>query len=276
MPSLHIFTDDLYIGGTNPGVVLKDDGGAVFNERSLSTGDVRMEGNTYAYGFFWDASADSLALGNEASPDARLHIEANSAGRAIRLEEYSGGEYWDIFVNSNGGVDFYDGSTLEIRLEDGTGYVGMGGTSNPAYGLHLTGSAAKTSGGTTWVSLSDVRTKQNIEDFTDGLSVVMNTRPREFEYNGRSEFAPYTGERNVGIIAQEFQSVAPYMIGEMEGELDGVPTTLLDYDGSAFTFVLVNAIQEQQGMIEELKAENAELRSLVEQMDARLSALEGE
>lgn len=36
---------------------------------------------------------------------------------------------------------------------------------------------------------------------------------------------------------------------------------------------LVNAVQEQQGQIEELKVENTELRSLIGQINARLTAL---
>ncbi len=57
---------------------------------------------------------------------------------------------------------------------------------------------------------------------------------------------------------------------------------MLDLDYGQLTPVLTKAIQEQQAHIDGLKAENAEqaqqideLRSLLEQMNARVSALEG-
>ena len=52
-----------------------------------------------------------------------------------------------------------------------------------------------------------------------------------------------------GIIAQEMQEIAPYMVGEFE--MNG--TTYFNYNGNALIYMLVNAIQEQQQQIDQLE-----------------------
>ncbi|RLG16082.1 hypothetical protein DRN69_01680, partial [Candidatus Pacearchaeota archaeon] len=67
----------------------------------------------------------------------------------------------------------------------------------------------------------------------------------------------------VGIIAQELQKIAPYMITKHRAKLhpdDKNETELLDYQGHALPFILVNAIQEQQSIIQELKQENKAIK----------------
>ena len=45
---------------------------------------------------------------NETTPDDPLHVRGDSGNDNIRLEEYSGGEYWRINVDSAGNLDFED------------------------------------------------------------------------------------------------------------------------------------------------------------------------
>ena len=105
-------------------------------------------------------------------------------------------------------------------------------------------------GGGFWATTSDQRLKTNIQDYNAGLDEVLQIRPVTYQYNETSGFQQEVLDKIYhGIIAQEMQEIAPYMIGEFE--LNG--TTYLNYDGNALIYMLVNAIQEQQQQIEELK-----------------------
>ncbi|MAE68805.1 hypothetical protein CL635_03300, partial [bacterium] len=59
---------------------------------------------------------------NQASPAEPLHIVADSGDDVLRLEENSGGEYYDIEVSSDGDLLFKtDGGTTALQLLDATG-----------------------------------------------------------------------------------------------------------------------------------------------------------
>jgi hypothetical protein len=142
--------------------------------------------------------------------------------------------------------------------------VGIG-TSSPAYLLHANGSAAKPGGGS-WTAASDKRLKENIKDFTEGLAILEQVRPVTFRYNGKAGLP--TEKEYVGVIAQEMQKIAPYMVGEFTyQDTTGAQDKYLDYDATALTYILVNAVKEQQQLLKgkdeevaQLKAENAEMK----------------
>ncbi len=77
----------------------------------------------------------------------------------------------------------------------------------------------------------------------------------------------------VSHIAQELNEVAPYMVGEFEK--DG--TDYLNVDNSSMTYMLINAVKEQQEIIEkqqadynELKAENTKMKDEIEKIKMML------
>lgn len=100
------------------------------------------------------------------------------------------------------GLVFAQDTTLTIT---DTGNVGIG-TTVPDQLLSVNGNASKVGGGT-WATFSDQRLKQDINPFTDGLSVLKAIRPVTFRYNGKFGYPAF--KSYVGIIAQEIQSVAP-------------------------------------------------------------------
>lgn len=157
--------------------------------------------------------------------------------------------------------------------------------------LEVVGSALKTGGGS-WATISDKRLKTDIERYTDGLEEVLRIDPVWFRYNdvwpGLSD-----GRRFVGVLAQDVQEVAPYMVQEkrfgkaiIENE-DGTEkvvdegTAYLTYDPTALDYMLINAVKEldartattDNSKIAELErqlaekgAEIAELRRMVEEL----------
>jgi hypothetical protein len=103
------------------------------------------------------------------------------------------------------------------------------------------------SGAAAFGSYSDERLKENISDIPPQLENICALRPVEFDYK--------TGGHQVGFIAQEMQEVYPDVVGTASDEM-------LTITGWSKTEArLVKAIQEQQAMIEELKAKVAALEA---------------
>ena len=158
-----------------------------------------------------------------------------------------------------------DQSELRVRIGDNTqtqdaftiGYLNGSGWFE-RFRFETTGVAKKPGGGS-WATTSDRRTKKNIIEFSDGLNVLNQINPVTFKYNGLYNTND-DGKDYVGIIAQDVQKIAPYMIGSYEAtktsnskEMEDI----LNYDGGTYMlYVLVNSVKEQQQQIEELKRSN--------------------
>jgi hypothetical protein len=99
-------------------------------------------------------------------------------------------------------------------------------------------------------SYSDRRLKENIADLPSQLANIMALRPVEFDY-----IESEGGGHQIGFIAQEVQEIYPDLVGERE---DGM-LTLTDLNKNDAR--LIKALQEQQQMIEELKAKVAALEA---------------
>ena len=85
-----------------------------------------------------------------------------------------------------------------------------------------------------------------------------------------------TGKEYVGVIAQDIQPIAPYMIETVKKKLretDAGTEDLLMYDGTALTYILVNAVKEQQKQIEDL---TSKLNSQGREFSKNLSGLKAE
>jgi hypothetical protein len=104
-------------------------------------------------------------------------------------------------------------------------------------------------------SLSDQRFKENIRDLDDGLSKVMQLKPRKFDWK-EGKGSDIKDAR--GFIAQEFEEVFPDLIGEWK---DPAPEGEEPYKSVSQDLIptLVKAIQEQQTLIESLTARIAAL-----------------
>ena len=68
----------------------------------------------------------------------------------------------------------------------------------------------------------------------------------------------------MSVIGQDVKDIAPYTIGTFKAKLESTDkqeTELLNFDSSPFTFVMINAIKEQQKQIENLKLEIKKLKT---------------
>jgi hypothetical protein len=197
-----------------------------------------------------------------------LIIRGTATDREIKLEDDAGNPdrvlmrqtgTQDIYVGDidNNGGDTYvrAGGSTEISVISGTGFVGVN-TTTPAFTLEVNGNAAKPGGGS-WINSSDRRLKQNINTYQDGLQQLLQIEPVTFNYNSLSGFD--TSKEHVGVIAQELQKVVPYMVQNYQSE-NG---EFLSVDNSAMTYMLINAVKEQQLEIDTLKQELEELKNLI-------------
>ena len=147
-------------------------------------------------------------------------------------------------------------------LVTGNGQVGIKKTL-PSYDLHLgTNSAAKPSTNT-WTIASDVRVKENIQEYTKGLSEIVQLEPKTYDYNGKAGFDS-SMKGNIGIIAQDVKDIFPETISTYNAKLneeDEEETELYNFDSHALTFALINSVKELHAEIKTLKAEIKELKN---------------
>lgn len=152
---------------------------------------------------------------------------------------------------------------LNSYFQNHGGNFGIG-TSVPSALLSVNGTADKIGGGT-WATFSDKRVKSDIKPFTDGLSLLLKLKPVTFKYNEKSGYSDMN-KTFVGFIAQDVEKVAPYMVSSYD-DSEG-PSGLNDkrqFDESALSKIMLNAIQEQQVMIEE---QNKTIQQLLKRIEA--------
>jgi trimeric autotransporter adhesin len=96
---------------------------------------------------------------------------------------------------------------------------------------------------------------------------VKQIKPVWFSYNGMAGMPK--GKRFVGVVAQEMQKVAPYMIGQFTSQdTTGRQASYLDYDAGALPYILVNAIRElDDKYIRQLREKETALQSQQQQID---------
>lgn len=192
--------------------------------------------------------------------NAELRIRNQASAGCIRLYN-SSSTLADFEISSNG----------NIRTRNGSFGVGRIASSDE---FEVQGDAGKTSGGTTWNTISDARLKKDVRNFKKGLDVLMQIRPVWFKYNGMIGTDP--DKQEIGIIAQEIQEIAPYMIGEHRYRADEEASVekYLSYNSNALQYIVVNSIQEQQKTIDAQAETITAQQAVIDQLMDRMARLE--
>gem|GEM_PF-1331139 len=121
---------------------------------------------------------------------------------------------------------------------------------NPSkYTFYVNGTAG---GKDSWNSLSDYRLKRDIQTITGALDKVKRLRGVSFQWKDEASDA----QPHIGFIAQEMAEVIPEVVHSQGG--------IYSVQYAPVTAVLVEAMKEQQKMIEQLKEE---IRSLKEEIN---------
>ena len=146
-----------------------------------------------------------------------------------------------------------NGANIRFFVNGNTGRVGIG-TDVPDQLLSVNGDASKAGGGS-WSTYSDIRLKKDVIDFNDGLKTLLQIRPVSFSYNSKSGYSDTT-KRYIGVIAQEVEKAAPYMVESIESK--GIED-LRSYDPSALSYILINSVKEINQELEKLQIEKNDL-----------------
>lgn len=211
--------------------------------------------------------------------DGDTHIRGKNfmlgANKGLRLHRYDNGASvirhygttaFQIRNQNSAVIDFFTNNTRRLRIyQNGS--------------LRLWSATAQKYGGGPWSSFSDKRLKREVQPYEKGLAELLQVNPVSYYYIS-DLYEGADSEQHVGIVAQELQRVVPTMVSDSElideeGESKG---EYLSVNPNEFTYMLINAVQEQQQAIEEkdeqvealteevatLREEIAELRALVQ------------
>ena len=146
----------------------------------------------------------------------------------------SGGKGTDIGITSRTGRMLFgsNGTNVDMMLDSSSD-------------LHVLGDIIAFSS-----TLSDQRLKDDVETLDKSLEKILQLRGVSFTWNAGSR----EGVRDIGVIAQEVETVIPEIVREKKAELiDGLPTKTVDYE--KLVAVLIEGMKEQQSQIDELREE---------------------
>ena len=193
----------------------------------------------------------------------RASLGTSPAGNTSLVIENLNENNFGIRVLTNGTVD-----------ANGNGFPAVWIRNNSQGGAALfieAGKAFKPGGGS-WSNASDIRTKKDIVNYEEGLAELQKIRTVWYTYNGKGQTPE--GQKFVGIIAQDLQKIAPHMI--VPGQ-----NGYLAVDPSAFTYMLINAVQELNDKVDKEKVEkeaaitqNEALIAKVNQLESQISTIQ--
>jgi hypothetical protein len=153
---------------------------------------------------------------------------------------------------------FFDGSTWHYRVvfkHDGN--VGIG-THTPQYKLDVGGTIRGKN-----LTPSDQRLKQNIHPLDNALTKLQGLRGVSFEWKNIQDQEAGT---QIGLIAQEVEGVLPELVST-----DGDGYKSIAY--GQLTAVLIEAVKEQQQIIEQKSATIAELQERMASVEAMMQEM---
>lgn len=216
--------------GVTPGLSLDVEGPIRGSQFCISTNCISAWSEA-ATSLWTESGADiNRASGNVgigvASPAEKLDVAGNVKATGLCL----GGSC--ISAWPAGSTSLWTESGANINRASGN--VGIG-VASPAEKLDIAGNVKATA----FLYSSDERLKKNIAPIANALDIVKNLTGVTFEWKA-------DGEKSLGFIAQDVESVLPELV-------KGEEMKSVAYGN--ITAVLVEAIKEQQKQIDELRAE---------------------
>jgi len=129
-------------------------------------------------------------------------------------------------------------------------FVDSRNSRDPYWALAVHGPCVNTSG--SWTRMSDLALKNRIHPYEDGMEKLLKINPIRYHY--KEEMGLSSSEEQIGVVAQDLQEVAPYMVGT--GKINPESNEeFLTINDSAMTYMLINAVKELNAKIEVLETE---------------------
>jgi len=283
---VHVVAPNGNVGlGTNaPTQKLDVDGNANVRGNFLNVG--QDAGSLAAYlrigsGRTANGTAAIDCIGTTAYPLYGFRFGYTGAGSSIMF--HRGTNPFLIQASEAASIYIRTASTNRVAITS-AGKVGIGTTAPAANTLLDVKGAIGYNG--TLVNTSDKRLKTNEKGFTYGLDEVLGLFPIYYNYNGKA--GTDSEQTHVGIYAQDLRELAPELVGEFtygETEIEVVENgqevdvrttkksaeTYLHINESSIKYMLINAVKEQQDIIETQAEKIATLEERLAKIEAALS-----
>ncbi len=208
---------------------------------------------------------ETLALFYNSTYDASILLQAGRSYESyLRFKNTTtGANAWMVGMDDDQQFKITYGNDGEIRNADTKLYVSQSGnvgigTTSPTEKLHVEGNICCTG---TIGGCSDLRYKTDIEPLTDSLNKVLSMHGMRYQWN--QEAFPNRGfgeEPQIGFSGQELEVICPEVVST---DLEGYK--YIDY--SRLTPVLVEAIKEQQQLIEQQESVLREALAKIAQLE---------
>ena len=234
--------------------------GPQWNDENIGSYSTAMGGNTIASGAYSTAmGVDTTASGNYSTALGGSSIASASYSTAMGKNTTASGYASTAMGRSSKAMGDYSTAMGMNTIASGIGSTAIGNNSkavgtysfainlSSATGPDVPANTFQISGATTiggnvaWTSPSDIRLKTDIKQIYNPLQKVLNLSGVCYSYKDRPE------KSNLGFIAQEVQKVCPELV-----EYDEL-NDIYSIKESSFTAVIVEAIKEQNNLINNLK-----------------------
>lgn len=168
------------------------------------------------------------------------------------------------YLMSDFNLGLGSGGVEHLRIATG-GNVGIG-TPNPAYRLHVVGTAGLSTG-TAWINASDIRLKEVLGTYDHGLSAILKLRPIRYRYSKNNPLALPSDFESIGFVAQEVQEVIPEAVSKGRHGF-------LELNVDPIHWAEINAIQELHSKLQQKDQEISQIKNELENLKLNFQALD--
>jgi hypothetical protein len=249
----------IFFRGANGGTNGAPDPDGWYSRMYLDSQSNLHVGNTISSpmaAFSGNPQAGGASIDAYASSQAGIAVYAHSdSSIGFGVYGYAPGGGTAVRALSIGGVGLDASGSTAVRA---SGDVTISSQSGVGGNLTLWNGQAYKPGGGQFAAVSDERVKQDVVDFKAGLDALEKIRVVKYQYNGLGG-TEKNGKEYVGVIAQELEKVSPFMVSTRKAKLrenDKVETDIKQVDPNAFTYMLINSVQQ-------LAQQNAALKKVV-------------
>jgi len=198
------------------------------------------------------STAASIAMTGSSIGDQRVGVTYSTyssglSATSLQLGTSGTGIVYDTASKS---IGFLNGGGSNILITPTSGTIGL--SNNTIYTSAV--DAIKGGSSTAWIATSDIRLKNNIQDYTKGLDLLNQIKPRTWVYNGKG--GSTQGAEGLGVVADEIEQVLPSVIRTIPGKLnpeDTEKTDIKHVDTTEITWLLVNAVKELSAKVTALE-----------------------
>ena len=242
------------IGALNNGT-LENNNNFKFLQKVIFNSGLEIAGGSFEIGDLDKLVLKALEVAGTTS-DSIFGINQNGEGSLLKISQ---GNQTRVIVTNNGnmGVGVFNESSTPPIL--------------PLEKLHIMGNIIAT--GTITSCYSDKRLKTFTSNISNSLDIISNLNGYYYHPNEAALKAGFENEKQIGLSAQEVQSVLPEIVKiapfDMASDDDGNITSKSGKSYLTICYerlgpVFVEAIKELTGQIKELKEENATIKKDIE------------